>query len=427
MTEDNIVEMLIVFATAGAIQYALVRKHIASLADPLAYFVLTSSFSLALGTFVSDDPWLVVRIYFYFACFYAGLHIAAGKVRAPGGNLTLTQNLRQFRAIVLGCAITYVILNAILWSQSGVILLADNPSLEKSEAYAGGFGFVRRFNWSVGAFALVATTYWVLWERRALPVAALVIVVLTTLTSGSKAALLPAILAVGLYVAHPFASRKGPGHSERLRRMIPVLLAVAVIPVMLVLTAENDSLNGAVDAFVIRLFYFGDVLLYWGQDAVRGRFAGLGLLAYLENTLGAVLGALRLIAYDTPIGNQFVQYTLPAGTDFSDSLGPNLPFYVRGELYLGIWVAPLHAFIIGWAFGRLRRVFLNYRGHSLLAYALRAFIVVVSVTLPTEEGLAVGQLFDFVLFFAPIFAAASYFSGPVRRPKQDATLPSSAS
>lgn len=426
MTEENIADMVLVFAAAAAIQYLLVRRHIASLADPLTYFVVISSFSLALGTFVSDDPWVVVRTYFYFACFYLGLRLAAGKIRVHGGNLNLTRNLRQFRAIVLGCAITYLLLNAVMWSQSGVILLADNPSLEKSEAYAGGFGFVRRFNWSVGAFALVASTYWVLWERRVLPIATLTIVVLTTLTGGSKAALLPAILAVGLYIARPFNSRDGSEHSGRLRRLIPVLLAVAVIPVMLVLTVENENLKGAVDAFVIRLFYFGDVLLYWGQETVRGRFAGLGFVAYLENTFGGVLGALRLAAYDTPIGNQFVQYTLPAGSDFSDALGPNLPFYVRGELYLGAWLAPLHAFIVGWVFGRLRGLFLDYRGRSLLNYALRAFIVVVSVTLPTEEGLAVGQLFDFVFFFAPIFAAASLFSGPVRRPEQSETLRSSA-
>jgi hypothetical protein len=122
-----------------------------------------------------------------------------------------------------------------------------------------------------------------------------------------------------------------------------------------------------------------------------------------------VLGALRLTDYGIPIGNQFVRSTLPVGTDFSESLGPNLPFYVRGELYFGAVFAPLHAFIIGVIFGYLRRRFITYRGHSLLMYSLLSFAVVLSLTLPTEEGLAVGQVFDFVILFLPIYVLTSYF------------------
>ena len=414
MTEANLVPMLLVLAVATVVQYSLIRKRLASLADPLTYFVLTSSFSLALGSFVSDDPWLVFRLYVYFVSFYMGFAAGAGKLQRKFHILRLDPKMQQFRAVVVTCALVYVALNAMMWLQSGVIVLASDPSLEKSEAYAGGLGFVRRFNWSVGAFALIASLYWFLWERRVSSALTITAVVLTTLTGGSKSALLPAVFAAGLYIARPFASHDKTDHSIRLRRAIPLLVGFAFVPVMFVLTAENGTLKGALDALVVRLFYFGDVMLYWGQETVRSRFSDLGPLDYLKNTLGSVLGALRLIPYDTPIGNQFVQQTLPAGFEFSEFLGPNLPFYVRGELYFGILLAPVHSFFVGFVFGRLRRCFMRYRGRSLLAYSMLAFLVVISLALPAEEGLAVGQLFDYALFFLPIYAMATYLSVPLR-------------
>src|SRR5690606_11022991 len=100
--------------------------------------------------------------------------------------------------------------------------------------------------------------------------------------------------------------------------------------------------------------------------------------------------------------------------------GPNLPFYVRGELYLGSLVAPLHAFVIGWIFGRVRRLFVRYQGTSLLSYSLLAFAVVLSATLPIEEGLAVGKAFDFLVLFVPIYIFSSIFN--IRRSRHPASL-----
>jgi hypothetical protein len=171
----------------------------------------------------------------------------------------------------------------------------------------------------------------------------------------------------------------------------------------------------AFNAFVTRLFYFGDILLYWGQENVRREFAGLGFSDYLKDTFGSILGALRLMDYGTPIGNQFVKSTLPYGTEFSDSLGPNLQFYVRGELYLGIVLAPLHASAIGFLFGRVRRYFIMYRGRSLLRYSLLAYSVIMSLTLMSEEGLAIGQIFDFMIFFGPIYLVTLCFTFPIQR------------
>lgn len=418
MIEDNLIVLLYVFAVTGIVQYALVRQRIASIADPLVYFVVTSAFSLALGYFAVDDSWLLARIFIYFLCFYVGLNLACGRHQRTMQPLQIGGDIRHFRAIVIVCCAIFLGLNAFMWMKSGIILLSDDPSLQKSEAYAGGFGFIRRFNWSVGVFVLIASLYWWLWERSVASALALTVAALTALTGGGKSALLPAVFAVGLFVAKPFATQRQITITARLRCAIPILLGFASVPIAIILFSENGTPREAFNAFVVRMFYFGDVLLYWGQQTVRSHFVGLGPLDYLRDTFGAVLGALRLIDYGIPIGNQFVQDTLPIGVDFSDSLGPNLPFYVRGELYLGPFFALLHAFIIGFIFGLVRRFFLNYRGRSLLKYSLMSFATVISVTLPTEEGLAVGQAFDFALYFLPIYVVTAYLIFPAKHEKK---------
>lgn len=415
MIDDNLIMLLLAFAATCTVQYALVRQRILSIADPLFFFVLTSSFSLALGCFAVDSSWLLARIFLYFTCFYAGFLLVPGPSQRPLPPLQMRGNVRHFHAIVIVCSLVYLGFNTFMWMKSGVILLSDDPSLQKSEAYADGFGLIRRYNWSVGVFVMIASLYWWLWERTALAVLFVMLSVLITITGGGKGALLPAIFAVGLFIANPFVSAQLRNDTPRLRRIIPILVAITLIPVAIVLVTEHGSAKDAFDAFVIRLFYYGDVLLYWGQETVRIEFAGLGPLDYLRDTFGSVLGALRLMDYGIPIGNQFVRSTLPFGTDFSESLGPNLPFYVRGELYLGIFFAPLHAFIIGVIFGTLRRLFLSYRGHSLLKYSLLSFAAIISLTLPTEEGLAIGEAFDFIIFFLPIYAVVSCARMAVKR------------
>jgi hypothetical protein len=414
MIEENVPTLLLVFLAAGGLQYAWLRKRIVSIADPLFYFAGTSAFALALGCFASDDPWLVLRLFVYFACFYAGFSLASGKPRPVPHPMRIDADLRKFRTIVLVCCTAYLALNLLLWSQSGFILLSDDPSLQKSQVYVGGFGFVRRFNWGVGTFVLIASLYLWLMERSRTAAVVVAVAIVTTWTGGAKSALIPMVFAAGLFIAKPFATPTGRNDVVRLRRIIPLLFLVACVPVAIVFTIENETIMDALVAFAIRLFSFGDVMLYWGQETVRSHFSDLGPIDYFVNAFGSVLGALRVIDYSIPMGNQFVQFTLPAGFDFSDALGPNLPFYVSGELYFGPLIAPLHALAIGFIFGFVRRVFLRYRGRSMLMYSLLSFMVVVSIALPTDEGFAIGQIFNFALFFAPIYIAVALTSGPRR-------------
>lgn len=402
--------MTVTFLVAVFVQLFLIRRHVNNVADPLVFFALTSAFSIGMASFAVDSVGMYARIVLYYICFYLGFFVATGRGRPAAVPLELTTKPHRFRMIVITSCSIFFCANLIVWMVSGAIVFSDDPSVQKSAAYDGGFGFIRRINWGLGVFALIAATYWWLWERSRAALMWLLVALLTSVTGGGKSALLPMIFALGLYFLNPFR----PANRRRRipsRRVLLGALLVGIVPVAVVLLVEGDSAQAALDALLVRLFFSGDILLYWGQPDLRAHFSQLGPIDYFLDSFGSVLGMLRLVDYSAPIGNQFVQYTLPGGSDFSESLGPNLPFYVRGELYFGPWFAPLHALMIGWILGRIRLLFVFYRGRSLLHYSLASLSICLSGALPIEEGLAVGQATDFLLVFGLVYALISIFRG----------------
>ncbi|MDC8784106.1 hypothetical protein [Roseateles koreensis] len=408
-----------VLATAFG-QLWLIRRYVNNIADPLVFFTLTSAFSLGLGSYATGSHAIYARILLYFFCFYLGFLLGNRRALPPVVPLKLESGGRHFKTIVVTSCLIFFLSNVIIWVQSGTILLSDDPSLQKSVAYEGGLGFIRRINWGLGVFALIAAIYWWLWERSLVSLICACVAMLTSFTGGGKSALLPLIFALGLYFLNPFQPARKGRHIPSRRLLVGALLLGAV-PVAVVLLIEGDSPQAAIDALLVRLFFSGDILLYWGQPDLRAHFSYLGPIDYFRDSLGSVLGMLRMSDYATPIGNQFVQYSLPVGYDFSESLGPNLPFYVRGELYFGPWLAPIHAVFIGLIIGQIRALFVRYRGNSPLRYSLAAFAICLAGALPIEEGLAIGQVVDFLLVFGPIYALASLLQGTAARSRSITT------
>lgn len=419
--DENFVIMSVGFLLAATLQMYLLRRKINNIADPLLFFALTSAFTLGLGLHAVDSVDLYVRIVFYFCCFYTGLFFALRKTTIVNKPLVMRSHMRHFKLIIVIGSAIYLISNLIFWANFGVVILSDDPSLYKSTAYSGGFGFVRRINWGFGVFILIGATYWYLWERSKTALLCLGLGVIISISGGSKSSLIPIFFSLGLYFLNPFLPVSRFNNLPNRRLLLHVVL-LALVPVTTVLLIEQGSLDMAFFALIQRLFYFGDILLYWGQPELRAHFSNLGMLDYLRDSFGSILGMLRLIEYGSPMGNQFVQFTLPVGSDYSDSLGPNLPFYVRGELYLGTWFAPVHALAVGWIYGKIRRAFICYRASNLLHYTLAAFAVYVSGALPGEEGLAIGQVVDFLMIYIFVHFAASIINASLMSSKSEVNL-----
>lgn len=407
--ETHLGGMLVIFGVTTFVQFLTLSGRVNNIADPLVFFALTSSFTLGLAYYTTDSQALFLRIVGYYLCFYAGFLIATKPLRRGMKPLQMSFLPQRFRVIVLVSCMVFLAANVITWSKAGVILLSEDPSLQKSAAYAGGLGFVRRINWGLGVFVLVAALYWWLWERSRTALVCLCVALLTSVTGGGKSALLPMIYALGLFFVKPFSPASNRDLAPT-RKILFVAAALAAIPIAAVLMIEGSADQSAANALLVRLFFSGDILLYWGQADLRAHFSIVGPVDYVRDSFGSLLGMLRLIEYSTPIGNQFVQYFLPVDSDFSESLGPNLPFYVRGELYFGPWFAPFHALVIGYIVGRVRMFFVTYRGTSLLRYSISVAIICLVTALPVEEGLAIGQLTDFLLVLALVMGIAHLFT-----------------
>ena len=414
--EAYLAEMLVAFGIAALVQVPMLWRRINNIADPLVFFAITSAFVLGLAYYAVDTVALYIRVILYFAFFYIGLLVATKPLRQTPEPLLMSIGLQRFKVVVMISCIVFLTGNILVWMRSGIILFSDNPTLQKSISYANGFGFARRINWGLGIFALVSALYWWLWERSRAALVFLIVAILTSAVGGGKSALLPMVFSLGLYFLNPIRPARA-GTRMPTRRILLFVAGLAAIPAGAVLLIESES---PLKALFVRLFFSGDVLLYWGQADLRAHFSTLGPIDYLRDSFGSLLGMLRLIEYSAPIGNQFVRYSLPADAEFSEWLGPNLPFYVRGELYLGPWLAVFHSLLIGYIVGRLRMFFVGYRGKSPLRYSISAVLVCIGMALPVEEGLAISQLTDFILVLALIISIASVLTSsrhlPARQP-----------
>lgn len=423
MIEIDYVLLPLVLAVALTLQFRMVQRELRSIFDPMLYFVVATSFALTFSFLYLQDWGLIARITLYFAVFWVGYRLvmltAPTSVHFPISTPLTSAQERGFAILCLVVTGVYVLANLFAWSLSGIPLLSSDPSLQKVESLTGGLGVVRRLNWGVGVFATLGALYWFLRTRKAIAIACLGAAAAVAILGGGKSALLTVLFGLGLYIHRPFLDIEGKEWSQWLRRKSLILIAAGVVPVALVLAIEATDDANAFNALMIRLLYFGDSLIYWSRPELRDHFSGIyTAFSYGLHLLNPVLGFLRLATYENPIGNEFVQYSLRAGEELSGSLGPNTPFYVKGELFFGPWLAPAYTLMMGAWFASFRRGFVAMKNASLTRYTFQASLVVIGMTIPTEDALFVGRLFDLVLLLAPLYVASRViYWGTIARAK----------
>lgn len=407
MDDFDLSKLLLYLLSAFGVQWFCLRRHIFGVFDPLLYYVVSSAFAVTLSVLTVNNPAMLWRLIIYFSFFWAGFCMTCTRAPLPlPARRVNVDDIDFFVKLVVVGVIAMIVLNAIGWISRGIPLLSDNPSTAKVDTLTGGLGFIRRFNWGVGVFVLIGSLYWLLTKRSVAAAAVLTIVSLMIALGGSKSALAPLLFAAGLYTTRPFQSKNTADFSRHLRRAFPVIALLAIVPVFAVLLVENEGFQLAVSALMIRLLYFGDVMLYWDQQDVRNALAGLGPLDYPGHLLNGITGFLRVTSYDMPLGTIMVNTTLDRFAEFDLSIGPNTPFYVKGEIFFGPFLAPLYAFGVGSLFKWFRALFFRYSGRSLTRYCALATLVTLAGSLPIEDSLFVAQLFDFAVFFPLIYLIA---------------------
>jgi hypothetical protein len=127
----------------------------------------------------------------------------------------------------------------------------------------------------------------------------------------------------------------------------------------------------------------------------------LNALDYLPALLNSVTGALRISDYTLPLGSQMVQISLSLDQEVSESLGPNVPFYVKGQIYFGL-AGLLYALLVGMGLGAIRNAFNRASPERPLRLCVLGTLVILSPALAIEDSFFVTVLFDFAAALATV-------------------------
>jgi hypothetical protein len=412
MEELNYVLVATVASSIFLIQVAFIKSELRSIFDPLMYIILSLSFSMTLAIFLLDDVIIFLKVFLYTSFFWIGFRLVIffrHKKNNDKLNLDISPKESKFFVLMIVSTSVCLLSNIFAWGFSVPPIFSSDPTLQKVESMVDGLGIVRRLNWGVGVFATLAALYGCIYSRKKIAFICLTVNILIALVGGGKGAFLTVIFGIGLYIYHPFLDNRGRNCSLLLGEKSFFLFLLALVPVVLIFVIQTPDAKSFFLALATRLLFFGDSLLYWGQSDLRLYFSNLFTpISYLSSILNPVSGFFRLTPYVDPIGNQFVQYTLTGAREIPVGLGPNVPFYVKGELFFGPLIAPIYSLAIGGLVAIFRLKFFSYSGISIEKYTFLSSLVVIANSLPIEDNLFISRFFDFFLLIIPIFLLSRF-------------------
>jgi len=258
-------------AVAMFVVYVLLyREFIYSIIDPLFIWIVTTSFASILAIQVIPSTQDIIH---FFACqisLWLGCKIAYSRSNSITSTIVSKGESNQFsdqyilQWTTYSLLFIYVISNIIVGYSKGFALLSDTPTESKIANFQQGFGLFRKINWSTGTFVTTSLCFMYFLKKKRIDLIFLFIVIFFSSLEGSKSALLQIAISAGIILYHPVFSDK-KAFVKKFQRYIPVFLIGTMVVFFIVLMKENDDLDSVFFAFVKRLLYSGDSILYYYQ------------------------------------------------------------------------------------------------------------------------------------------------------------------
>lgn len=411
--EFGLLPRLIILAVAMLLVYWLLyRKLVYSLIDPLFIFVFTTAFASVLVIEAVPEQ---RDVWHFFACQFGLWAGIAGAYNLKKGNdlMSVTDSsLFRFDSIPLLKWSTYALLciyllsNLIIANTKGFALLSDTPSESRVANFQAGFGVFQKINWGVGTFVGTSLIFLYLYTLKRQYLYPLLIVVVFTALDGSKSSLLRIVIAAGFVFYHPAFAQKRES-VKKFQKFIPVALVGIMSVFFTVLLKENDGIDGAALAFVRRLLYSADTVLYFYTPQNLDYFANFSPLAYIDRLTNPILGFLRIQPYQEALGNIMVENIMPPSSTADVIVGPNTPFYIEGRIYFGFIGAVFYSSLIGYICGLIRLYYFSIMRSSAFFLVLVGSFCQFANKMVSDINLAITQSFDMFFFVLPIFVLTS--------------------
>lgn len=407
---DSLLEYIFIIFFSFIIFAYFYRKYYSSIYDPLFFnIVINLSFSTSLMYVTnSDKTFFIIEFILFQIAFFLGfitinkINLVKSTMNTHYNTYSLSQNsLNMLASITIIIFIIVILINLIIAMKTGFAIFSDNPTSAKVDNFSDGGGIYRRILWSIGSLSIIGSIILILsGYKKKLFIFVISISLIMSIGSGSKSALLPFVFFIYILVTHPMFQNNIL--AKKIKRLLPILMIFAIVVALLVLTIESDTLESAIYAFINRLLFNGDSVLYYYSPIVYEYFENYNFFTYLYNIFNGLLGMLRIVPYELPTGFQMIYEYNGGSLPFSTILGPNTPFYIVADMYFGPIIGFFYSFFVGGFIAYARQLFLRNRRNAI-NFLLSTWLYMASFTFIIEAPLFVGRLFEMLLFFTPIF------------------------
>lgn len=383
----------------------LYRRRILFVFDILSVQALMQAAACTMAVFWIDDVAMKLQFFASQAAFTAGFLLVGRPARIASpvswdDSRTVDLEITTFVLFVF-----VLIGNAWMGLTAGFPLFADDPSIAKVDLYSGGLGLVKRIDAGPMLFLCAASLLLGLHGRhkrlfRIIFGASVLLCVL----GGSKGSLLmPVYLFVYLLGRRDLLN----GRAVRLFKYgCGLLIGAGTLLSLFILRTDGGGWTSPVQGLAMRILLYGDVILYYYQPAVLEIFRHHTSLDFISYVLNPILGELRLVPYQTPLGYDMVRYTLSASEELASVLGPNTTFFVAGHIFFGSVCGVVYCGLVGYAFSKCRTLFLSRKTSDPGRLAILLTAATMIAALPIEVPLFTGQIFDTVVFVGASYVAA---------------------
>lgn len=392
-----------------AVYLLMYYRFIYSVIDPLFLFVFTTSFASVLAIYVVPTPKDLIHFFGCQAALWIGFVIAHRHTDYSFAGISRPDQIYSFsnqsllRWATYSFLAVFILSNFIIGYVKGFALLSDAPSTAKFSNFQEGFGLFRKMNWALSTFSIVSLVFMYFIDRRKTDIVLIAIVAFFSSLEGSKAALLQIAVSAGVVFYHPaFSDRRAI--LKKFQRYMPFILTGVMGVVFTVLLKENDGLEGAFLAFIRRLLYTSDSLIYFYTPINISYFNEYSVSEFFPRLVNPVLGFLRLQPYQEALGNTLYDNLRPPGlTAESITVGPNIPFYMEGRIYFYYWGAFPYSMLVGYIYGTVRVHFFSLIRTSAFSFIFTGSFCHLSQAMIIDTNLAVAQLFNLFFFIVPPF------------------------
>ncbi len=392
-----------------AIYVLAYRRYIFSIFDPFNIPLVTAIFASVLMVNVVDDRRWWFQFFSFQIAFFLGFSRNKLPRRSPapakGAGRTCLALFPQDLDVLEGATALLFLLalgaNLYLGATAGFPIFDSRAGTAKVDTFVGGLGAVKRINDGIGVFVPCAAL--VLYacgrHKRWWLSVALVEVGITGL-SGSKSAVLLFVFILASLTHHE--AFRAWGATARLKQWTKPVMVAAVTWAVAVLYIEGGAgIGEAATRLLVRILFYGDMVLHYYHPNVIAHFAQYGPLTYLTDMLNPILGMLRLVPYREPLG--YTMVGLLAGQNTPGTVvGPNTCFYVAGHIYFGGAGGFFYSMFIGYSVSFARKLFFSRPKIGVIAFVSLLATSIHIAALPLDAQYFVTLMFD---TFAPACVA----------------------